>query len=78
MPERARAELVAEAAELVELYRDLAGRTPASDVESAGFAIGRALKDIDPRWTWESLDRAARELAAARETLTRVRRTLGC
>jgi hypothetical protein len=75
MPERST--LVTEAAELVELYRDLAGRTPTpEDVESAGFAIGRALKDIEPRWTWVSLERAARELAAARETLTRIQRTL--
>ena len=76
MPERS--ELVSEAAELVDLYRDLAGRTPTPEgVESVGFAIGRALKDLDPRWTRESLDRAARELAEARETLSRIRGTLG-
>ena len=75
MPERS--DLVSEALELVDLYRDLATRTPTPEgFESAGFAIGRALKDIDPRWTSESLDRAARELAAARATLTRIRRTL--
>ena len=73
----ARSDLVSEAEELVLLYRDLAGLRPTPhDVESAGFAIGRALKDIEHRWTWNSLERAARELAAARDTLTRIRRTL--
>jgi hypothetical protein len=75
MPERS--DLVSEAAELVDLYRSLAGQTPTPEgVESVGFAIGRALKDLDPRWTNESLDRAARELAKARETLSRIRRDL--
>ena len=74
MPERS--ELVAQAAELVDLYREIAGQTPApEEVASVGFAIGRALKDLDPRWTRESLDRAATALAEARETLTRIRRT---
>jgi hypothetical protein len=72
MPERSA--LVSEAADLVDLYRQIASQVPApEEVASVGFAIGRALKDLDPRWTPESLDRAARELAAARETLTRIR-----
>ena len=70
-----RSQLVAEAAELVDLYREIAGQSPApEDVASLGFAIGRALKDLDPQWTRESLERAAGALAEARETLTRIRR----
>jgi hypothetical protein len=75
MPERS--ELVAEAQQLVELYREIANQTPTpQDLHSVGFALGRALEALERQGARESLERAAAEIAAARETLARVRRAL--
>ena len=67
--------LVHEASELLVLYRDLARLAP-GEVDGMGVAIGRALEALDLRETRETLDSAALQLAAVRETLARVRRTL--
>ena len=72
-----RSALVSEASDLVEVYREVTGHAPGrEDIELVGLAIARALIDLDHRWTQETLDRAALQLAAARDTLTRIRRAL--
>ena len=71
---RKRSTLVSEASALIDLYREVSSQGLARDVEPAAHAIERALKNLDHAWTQETLDRAALELAEARETLARVQR----
>ena len=70
-----RSRLAAEAQELVAIYRGLAGLMPTPwELPGAAFAIGRALGNLDePQGSRQSVDRAAKELASARATLTRIR-----
>ena len=76
MPERA--DLVAEAQQLISQYRKIASRTPIpDDLHSVGLALGRALEALESQGARGALWRAEEKIAAARETLARVRRSLG-
>lgn len=72
-----RSELVAEAQQLVDVYRQIAGdsATP-QDLQAAGFALGRALEALESPQARGGMERAAAEIAAARETLGRFRGAL--
>jgi hypothetical protein len=74
---RLRSDLVAEARELVALYRGIASETATpQDLQEVGFVLGRALEALDrPRWHG-SEEQAAAELDAARVTIERLRRAL--
>ena len=68
-----RAQLVAEAQELVDEYRHMVGRRPSPvDVEVVGFALGRALAALECRDEGD-IPKAATEIALARRALERVR-----
>jgi hypothetical protein len=71
-----RPDLMSEASALIDLYREVSSKGLARDVEPAGHAIERALKNLDHGWTQETLDRAALELDDARQTLARIRRSI--
>jgi hypothetical protein len=72
-----RSTLMSEASALIDLYREVSSQGLSRDVEPAGHAIERALKNLDHGWTPETLDRAALELAEARKTLARIQRIIG-
>ena len=74
-----RSSLAADAKELVAIYRRLAGLMPTPrELPGAAFAIGRALGNLDDsQGSRQSVERAAKELASARETLTRILKALG-
>jgi hypothetical protein len=72
-----RPELMSEASALIDLYREVSRQGLAREVEPAGDAIERALKNLDQGWTQETLDRAARELDDARQTLARIQSIIG-
>ena len=69
--------LMCEASALIDLYREVSSQGLAREIEPAGQAIERALKNLDHGWTQETLDRAALELAEARQTLARIQRLIG-
>ena len=74
-----RSRLAADAQELVAIYRGLAGLMPTPpELPGAAFAIGRALGNLDDsQGSRQGIERAAKELASARETLSRIRSSLG-
>ena len=75
MPQRT--ELIAEAQELMDEFREIAGQTPApEDLNGVGIALGRVMESLETQSAHEAVEQAAAEIASARETLARVRRAL--
>jgi hypothetical protein len=73
-----RSDLVAEAQELVTLYRQIASKTPEpQDLLTLGIGLGRALEALErPASARGALDTARIELESARVTLARIRQAL--
>ena len=71
------AELVAQLSALVDLYSEIANTTTSPDLTSAGFSLVRALADLDHPTVTAALERAAKEIADARELLMQIRGVLG-
>jgi hypothetical protein len=72
-----RADLIVEARELLDRYREVAAQTPTpEDLEEVGLALWNAVSALETQDALETLEHAAAQIAAARETLDRVRRAL--